>query len=274
MSTADLKGQKAEAIVTSLDNIDTKLDGTIDVAIQDQHTPIVSLFFTKFIQNLIPIQQYPVGTTTIVVTANGAPVVGNVLNIESTDHIDQPIILTVTPGPGNYTIGIDTPLSDIISPTSVIHEESHNMNVNGSVTPAIFSVDMSNRLSSLAFDITQILVHLLDGSAMDDGLFGGIPSLTKGVVIRRVEGDKIHNICNIKNNGDFINTFNSGDYRSKAPAGSYAFSSTITMQTLFGTGVVSRLHAVTNDRIEILIQDDLTGLTHFNARVAGHVVLD
>lgn len=316
MSDAELKGQRAEAIVESLSNmdgdmssvdsklvttnekltsidnsassvdskldatnekltsIDTKLGGTIDVAIQDQHTPIVCLRFTKDIQALTVFQPVAVGSSTIIVDAAISPVADNVINILDSTHIDQALIVSVTAENGHYTVVIDTPLSSPLTVNSVVTEGSYHMEVNGSVTPVVFSVSMDSRLSSIAFDITQILLLVLDASTMDDSLFGGIPALTKGVVFRKVENGNTFNICNIKSNGEFNSTFGNANYHTKAPSGSYGLSTVLTMQTLAGVGVVSRLTTTPTSTLEILIQDDLMGLSHFHAKATGHVVLD
>jgi hypothetical protein len=247
---------------------------TVDVAIQDQHTDIVNLKFTKFIQQLILTQHYERNIRTIVVSAAQAPVAGNTIILPQATHHVQFEIVSVTPVGNNYSILLDTPLPNNIEKDLLLKEVTNHIQVDGSVTPVVFSIDMADIETSIAYDLTLIKLHILDNAEMDDSKFGGINSLTNGIVLRVVNNNVINNICNIKNNTDLANIFGQVEYKTKAPSGYYGITATMIMQSLFGVGVVTRLTSETNDRIELVVQDNLTGLTHLHAIGAGHVTLD
>ena len=106
---------------------------------------------------------------------------------------------------------------------------------------------------------------------MDSAKFGGISALANGVVLRKVDG-VYHNIFNIKTNGDFALRSFDVAYDDKAPAGSYGFRCRTTFAGQSKRGVTIRLNGTSGDELQILNQDSLGALSHFNAIVQGHVV--
>ena len=143
------------------------------------------------------------------------------------------------------------------------------MNVNGSSAVKTFGI---TNAYSTAVDITQIIFHITDATDMDDALFGGISALTRGIVLRKAyaRGDHFETYFNIKSNGEFgeISGPESKSYDSKAPAGVYGYTVKFNFGGQDEFGAVIRLEA--GDKIQLLIQDDLTGLLTFNAMVEGH----
>jgi hypothetical protein len=112
--------------------------------------------------------------------------------------------------------------------------------------------------------------YIEDATAMNGATFGGIAALTRGVVVRSVNGvHKVH--FNIKKNGDFGLHCDAVNYDDKA-AGSSIWS--ITAVKRFNgqenQGVVIRLNSATSDQLQVIIQDDLTGLVVFHATAQGH----
>ena len=166
-------------------------------------------------------------------------------------------------------VTMDTPVPFAFTPaeTSVLKYTS-SLNVNGSITAVESSLI---NVFETAIDITRFIFHMTSTSAMDDSLFGSLASLTRGVVLRKklLNGDYI-NYFNVKDNGEFAELTIDTSYADKAPAGFFGFGAAITYSGIDKHGVVVRLEP--GEIIELLIQDDLTGLTSFDMMVQGHIV--
>ena len=104
---------------------------------------------------------------------------------------------------------------------------------------------------------------------MYDELFGNLPILTNGCVLRINNGVMI-NVWNVKSNGDLALLCFDAEYPEKVPSGSYAFRFRNSFAGVDKHGVVIRL--APGDILELIVQDNLTGLTDFQMMAQGHVV--
>lgn len=167
------------------------------------------------------------------------------------------------------TITLDTPIPYSFLPASTyVYERNNSMVVNGSVTTQVFS--LTNPYPD-AVDITRIIISIRDNSPMDDALFGGIPALTRGVVLRKkldATGTEYQNYWNIKTNGGIALRSGNLQYSTKAPSGYYGLNAVFPFSGMENHGVAIRID--TGQSIEILIQDDLTGLSEFRVLAQGH----
>ena len=177
--------------------------------------------------------------------------------IASTDQIvliapDRTLIAYVTNVATNV-ITIDTPIDFVFpsgSPGLIVNT---NMAIDGSATPRIFKI----QAGVTPVFIRRMIMTCTDGSAMDDGKFGGIPALTNGLQLRIVNGFQ-KSIINIKNNSDWRQWAYDLTYADKAPAGVYGVSSRITWAGKEKHGVVLSISG--DSEIQWVVQDDLTDL--------------
>lgn len=248
--------------------------GTRDVAVQDQTTPIVDLHFTKQIDTAVILALAAIDDNSINIQTATAPIVGDVVNLKDpgSNSFYQGEILVVTPLGGNdYTAELDTPLDFGFGPGDFAETASNNLAVDGSVTPQIFGVSPTGLSDDTEWDITRFMANMLGNTTMDDGLFGDLPPLAKGIVIRADNGI-VKNIFNAKTNGQIKEHVYDLVYESKSPAGQTGLS----LRRSFGgqdkNGVVTRITAAANDGIKCIIQDNLTGLNNFGMVAEGHVV--
>lgn len=240
----------------------------------DQTTEIVDLRLSKGIDSFTLVGSYNIDDTQIVITCATPPQVGDLVCLKEIDAFYQGEIVAVA-GTNPYTIDLDTPLDYDFTPAGSCTLRDDNMAVDGSITPQEFVLSPVNLRVGHKWDITRILFTIVDEAQMDDGLFGGIPALTKGVVLRH-KNHTTKNIFNVKTNGDFALRTYDAVYSPKAPAGQYGFRVRRTFAGHEKNGVAIRLEslATNSDLVEIIIQDDLTDLTSFRAVMQGHVVLD
>jgi hypothetical protein len=164
----------------------------------------------------------------------------------------------------NTSITVDRPIDIAYTTSATIEKVILDMNVSGTLaSPVIYEVTPP---SDEVWHITRILVSITDNVAMDDAKFGGLSSLTNGVVIR--ENKTINDtISNWKSNQHMIEDMYDITYSDKAPAGSYGLRGRFTFKN---SDVALRLDGSSGDKLEVLIQDDLTGLSTFKIKAQGH----
>lgn len=162
------------------------------------------------------------------------------------------------------TITISSPIDFAYTTKALVEIGKWNMAVNGSVTTQIFSIKSPPEIS---FNINTVNCSMLDSSDMDDGMFGGISSLSNGVIFKLVDGIK-KNLALIINNLGFWEIGFDTEYSAKAPAGKYGFRARRHISEI--NGVVLKLLCKDNAEFQVHIQDDLTGLDLMAVTVNGY----
>jgi len=186
---------------------------------------------------------------------------GDAITIFEGVNIFQSIVISTT----GTSITFASPIDNIFTSSAILETGSWNLNVNGSVTPQIFSF---RALTTSNIHIHSINCTMLDASAMDDGLFGGLTALTNGVVFRLKDG-YTKNTALITNNLGFIEQGFDLTYASKAPAGQYGLRTKKVIPDV--GGIIYELDATENGEFQVIIQDDLTGLDQFACTINGYI---
>ena len=244
-------------------------NGGLDVNLQDQSTRAIS---TIMCQNaggpyFLAASSVPDTYELTLVNATGLSIGDRIGLFQNSAHPASYFgnILGIA---GNV-ITMDTPLDivfDIVDNSPIMFHLHCDMNVDGSITPEVFSV--VNGADS-AVDYTRIIIHILGSSSMDDGKFGNLTALLRGCVFRKKNaGGDYTNYFNVKTNGEIGELAYDKMYDDKAPAGVYGFSSRLTFGGQSKVGVVLRLS--TNEELQLVVQDDLTGLVRFSITAEGH----
>jgi hypothetical protein len=190
------------------------------------------------------------------------------LSENGTQEIGLMTITAVAAGtPGTLTI--DRPIGNDYTTSAIVLKVISNMAVSGTLaSPQIFEVHAP---AGNVWQITRIMVSLVHAAAADDGKFGSITALTNGVSIRATTAaGRTVTFANWKTNADIkLDMFNV-EYSDKGPAGEFG---THGRWTFTNAEVVAELDGDSSplQKIEILVQDDLTGLTSFKIRAQGRV---
>ena len=242
-------------------------NGAVPVNIQDQTSEIIDVYMTQIIKSTTLSENSTIDTYEVKLTAGHGAVAGNMIVLKEGTHFYQAIILNVA----TDTITMDRPLDFAFTTASHVDISTNKLNVNGSVTRQIFRVTPS--FTTIKFDVTRIIFSIEDNAPMDTSTFGGLTKLTRGIVIRKKDG-VYKNIFNAKSNDDLAHHCDIVEYVAKAPSGEYGLLAKRKFAGQNENGVVMRLDSATNDQIELIVQDDLTGLLGFNIIVQGHVVAD
>jgi hypothetical protein len=265
MSTDTLNGKPTKWILPRESN------GGIPVNVQDQTTQPVDAYFARALSNFtLSADTGASGETTFVyvfnATAGHGIIAGDEIGLFD-DPANRFFFATVVNVAVNV-ITVDRPIDHnftaAITQGRIITTE---MAVNGSVTPVIYTVNAG----AIPIDITRTIIQMLDATAMDDGTFGGLPALTRGLVFRHYNGWQKTVFC-FKTNGEIRQFCYDVSYADKAPAGQYGLGARITFGGADKHGVVLRVQD--NDVLQWVVQDDLTGLVSLKIAAEGHYTLD
>ena len=245
----------------------------LDVSIQDNPSNDISLYMAQKLDDVTILVSVSLNDESINIETTGAtPIAGNFLCLREDISFFQAEILTVTPIAGNqYTLDISIPFDFAYTTVAGCELQNVDMNVNGSVTPIEFNL-VAKGLNVFAFDIIRMSISMVLSTAGDDGLFGNITKLTKGMYFRTVDG-VTKNLFNARNNSDFASE-SAGDttYTVRSGGGgSFGSRSRISFNGDDKRGVVKRLITATEDKFVGVVRDDLTALNEFRIKLQGHV---
>ena len=242
----------------------------IDASIQDSTSPeIIANFSNIAVETTLSAEVGDISTfvTDITVTSAVGFVVGQYVSIFSipSNRFYLGEVLAIN----GSVISLDTPLDFNHPIGAFVTGGNRNMNVNGSVTPQIFGIRNTEATIGAAFDITRLMVYGETNALGTLEKFGDIAGgLTKGVVLRKVDGD-YKNIINWKTNGDMSNTMYDFKFVAAAAQAQDGFVGRFTLAKL---GSVVRLNP--GEDLQCVVQDDLSSLSGFYIQAQGSEVTD
>lgn len=171
-------------------------------------------------------------------------------------------------GVAGNVLTLSAPLDNSHDIGDTVEEVTVNMNVNGSLgSPISFKVQPP---TGERWQFTRILPTMLDSApaTMDDGKFGALTALTNGVVVRTYVDGVFRTLTHWHKNNDLKEDMYDLTYSPNAPAGQSGLSARWTFtKAEFAPDLVGS----NGDYIEVLIQDDLTGLDEFKIKIQGRL---
>lgn len=245
----------------------TRVVEPVDVLIQDQASDIIDYYLCIQLFELELAVDAVIDEYTVQVVDGTSVVNGTYVCMQEGERAFQAQVIS---GGGTNTLTIDTPLDFSFTTEASVSNRTPQLNVDGSVTPVIATL---GPIPCNSWDITRVIMSMTHAASGDDGKFGGITALTNGIVLRKSNGDH-HTIFNAKTNGELRERMYDVTYNDKAPAGTYGTSTRRSFAGPDKNGVTIRLDGDKGDKLEILIQDDLTTLTSFRVVAQGHLVED
>lgn len=241
--------------------------GVIDTHEKDVHIEPINEFFHRHVGATTTLNGSTiVGATQIVVASGTGLANGDFITID--DGAGENRLHKITSGGGTTTLVLDGPLDSAhLTGVSVEEVEPSMVSAVGTLSsPISYVIEPS---SGEKWHIKRIILELTDGTAGDDSKFGGIPALANGVVLRLNNNGVYRTLTVWKSNGGLKEDMYDIIYDDRASAaGVYAVSGRWTFDKL---DIAVSLDADTSDKLEILIQDDLTALTTFRIKAQGHV---
>ena len=248
----------------------------VAVFVQDQTTGVLDVPFLEAQSAISLALDTVVDSRNITLTAGHglttATDAGGVIEIADSSNgswFIQAEIVTVT---GDVVL-LDSPVNRIFTTAGSILQHSHkDMNVDGSVTPVVFSILPFGLQSG---DMVRTIVEMRSSAAMDFEKFGSLPALTNGVVMRVNNGDGTYrHLYNFKSNGDIIEYCFDHSFQVNNANNVRGFTARLTWGGQGKHGVVIRLDGALGEALEIIVQDDLTGLDRMHWTCQGSEIQD
>ena len=244
------------------------LNGAINIHDADVHTIPINEYFSRYlgIESTLTVAA-SVGDTSVTVVNGGLFTVGDWIGNVTTPT--ESIYKQITAISVN-TLTLDGPLDNAYPIGKAINVFDIDMNAIGTLlTPVSFKFIPA---TGETWHIVRFLFSMTHGSAGDLGLFGNLPPLVNGAVLRGYDGASgtFRTFMNIKTNSDTKNNMYDVDFNVRASGGG-TYGTTGRGSIKLGTGAVPKLVGDNGDYFEILIQDDLSGLDGFRMKVQGHI---
>jgi hypothetical protein len=256
--------------VSTLNPVETSARGTtgLQTFLQDQTTATLDVPFLKLIKSTTLAADTVVDNRTVTLGTGHGAVIGNIIEIADPAEGSYFLQCAVT-GVAGDVVTLDCPVNRVyLAATALVSISTAEMNVNGSVTPQVFTVLPFPQQSG---DMVRMIVEMRDDAAMAFDTFGGLPPLANGVVVRVNNGDGTYrNMYNFKTNGDIIEQAFDHSFQTGVGGSVRGFTSRITWGGQSKRGVVIRLDGAESQAIEIIVQDDLTGLIRMHWTCNGH----
>ena len=245
----------------------------LDVAVQDQTTPPFDLYFTqdKGVPTVLT-AAVAIGDRVVNVSSVTGFSIGDYVGVVSGASGEDRFYFAEILGIVSLTLTLDTPFDFPYQFGDTLFCTTRNLNVDGSVTPEIFSVRGPGTGSQLQIDVTRVMLAMVTTDPPLLSEFGDIAGgLVNGIVLR-IRNGFTYNIWNLKSNYDIaIHSFDTQTYLESNPSQDInGFSSRYTFAGQDKHGVVIRLGA--NDSLDLIIQDNLSSLVGFRLIAEGHIV--
>lgn len=249
-----------------------KSKNKVDVNLQDQVTrPIIVKF-----------NQVSNSTTLAALAVKGA----YTINVTSTTGFtDGKYIILFDPASENFSfyiqvgavagqiVTLDTPVDFAYPAGTFVDTAITNMAVDGSSSVQTFGLRGTGSPPGvdISVDITRIIITCLATSPVSLALFANITALTRGLVLRKRDGE-VQNIFNVKSNGEIAGImYDWTPYLATNPQqGIDGFVARLTFAGANKVGVAIRL-PIGRD-LEILVQDALQTITLLEIVAEGHIV--
>lgn len=240
-------------------------DGSVPVTIREKERETLDIYFVRNLNSFTLAQDVVLDAYTFTANAGHNFTVGDIARFKQGDRFLRATVLNVA----TNVITIDQPFDYAFTTQAICSRATNNMAVNGSVTPVVFEISPAG--TTLIDDINSISFEIIDDSAMDDTKFGGITALTRGVLLRQVNHTQ-KNLSIYKKNADF-QTQGTAEYSDKSGGGQYGFNARRIFYSPDWNNCIIRLVGTDNDALQLLIQDDLSGLTSFKAMAHAHLAV-
>ena len=215
--------------------------------------------------NTTPTAAIAAGDTGFTLTSATGFAIGNRLliteNTNTEDHLPEITNLVVA------VVTLDGPIDVAYTTAATITKVVTDMAVSGSLASPVSYIVRPH--SSVIWHLTRLNFTMTHGTQGTDDAFGDLTALANGVVVRQKVNGVYTTMTNWKANQVFKEDMYDVTYTDKA--GPSLFGTSGRWSYRQRTHTVIRLDGSTSDELEVLIQDNLTGLTSFNINLQGHV---
>ena len=189
----------------------------------------------------------------VFVTENGS------VNKEEVNHNQVTAVAT-------NTLTLDGPLSNDYSTDAVVEIVEPNIASTAGTLGSPVAYEAGPH-GNQVWHLDRILLSMRCSTSPDDSKFGNLAALTNGVVLQYVRDDVVLAVSNWKSNDDMVDDMFDITYTTKAGAGDHGVRG---RYTFIKAGWMMRLDGALNERVQILVQDDITLLVNMHMKAQGH----
>jgi len=245
----------------------SSLNNALDIHDADVHSAIVNRYAFQNTATTTTLAVATVGDGTeyqiTVASSVGFSVNDRIFIDTSIDEVTLPIIKAIA---GNV-ITLDRRLDKAHAIGDSVTKVITNMASQAGTLASPQSYKLAP-MSGEVWHITRLLLSITHNTAGDLGLFGDLAALTNGVVLRVYVSGQFGTLTNWKTSADIKDDMYDVDFDSRSSGGgTYGTSGRGTFKN---AGSIVRLDGTLGDYIEILVQDDITGLLSFQVKFQGH----
>lgn len=256
-------------MITNKKGVVAENDSCYPVCIQDQTSPVLIITMLQPLASATLAADTVYNGYTIEVDSATGMAIGQsvrIIDIVNNRFFQGSIIDLV-----GTTITTDMPMDFVYTAGVEVATGNLNMAVDGSVTPVVFSLRIGSTSIPATADVTRMIMVCEANTAVDLNKFGDLPELERGVVFRSTNGTT-QNIWLTKSNRGLVGIgYDWTPYAASNPSqGIDGFGWRLTFNGQEKLGVALRVQQ--DENLEIIIQDDLTGLVSLSVVLEGHAV--
>jgi hypothetical protein len=240
--------------------------GEQNVHVVDFHDKWIGVDFANFTgtsSNIVsPISP---GDTSITVASDAAFTVGDKISISEGERTELRYC-QITDKPGGNVLDLDGPIDNSYGALAIAEIVDIDLSnaVGTLATPVIYKIQPP--VGSI-WHIKRLNITMTHIVAANDDLFGGIPALTNGVVVRENK-DTQRTLANWKTNSD-IRLSVGVDLEYVPKTGASDFGTSIRW-SFWKVDAIVRISSFTAESMDVLVQDNLTGLSRLRIEAQLH----
>lgn len=245
--------------------------GNMRVVIGDQYSPTVILPMAQKVGDTTTTTATVAGGYTVDVTSTAGMSVGQIFRLIDVDaqRFYDGYIVTIAVN----TITVNTQFDYDFPIGSTVTFGTDDMAVDGSVTPQVFQLRLGTPRIIRTVDCTRMIFSCVTPDLVDLSKFAHLPPLTRGLLFRKcspTDGDT--NIYTVRTNAELLNImYDWTPFAKTNPAqGVDGFGGRLTFAGQNKLGVA--LRTLTDENLEMVVQDDLSDITSLRVVLEGHFV--
>jgi len=240
-----------------------------DTYLQDQFSPILNYYLSeKLAVTSLASNSTTNNNQVTLTTGHGFTTAGEWIEFWENGKYAQ---FEITAVAGDL-ITLSMPMGFPFTTEATVYRINTSLKEDGSVTPRVFTFTPD----AGSFDINSFSLNMVHSTEPDDSLFGNLAALTNGIYARRYYGEFgiYGNLLNFKTNHAF--KLFSADIVYTDKAGGEAFGTSIkkVFNSQEHNGIVFRINGVKEDRVEVIVRDNLSSLSAMKLLLIGHQTVD
>lgn len=261
-----MRFQKANNLRDGYGNPISSFSGALDIHDADSHTKVINYYLHRHngVTTTLAVDSV-VGDYQITVASATGFTIGDYIHINTSSvETTHPKITNIV---GNV-FTLDRRLDKVHNIGDSIEKSIIDMSTTAATmaNPVIY---WAGPETGTVWHITRIIFEMTHGTAGDFGLFGNLASLANGAVLRSRINSEYYTFTNWKTNANIKTDMYDVVFDARSSGGgSYGTSG---RGTFTNAGAIVRLDGSNNDRLELVIQDNITSLTTFTMKAQWHI---